>query len=211
MGLPRRADLLLLALLALPFGAQAQGGRTIFCCEDDAGRPACGDTLPPVCFGKAYREISPQGTVRRYVAAPLTAEEIARRQAEERQRKAEEARALQQRRLDEALLETYASLGDLDAQRDRSLADAGKSMQEQRRRLEELEARRQKLAEEQEFYRDRELPPELANELRVIEAEMAAQRVVLDAKTRELETIRSRFDEDRRRYLELTRDTQPRR
>lgn len=211
MGLPRRTDLLLLALLALPFGAQAQGGRTIFCCEDDAGRPACGDKLPAVCFGKAYREISPQGTVRRYVAAPLTAEEIARRQAMERQQKADEARALQQRRLDEALLQTYASINDLDAQRDRSLADADKSMQEQRRRLEELEARRQKLAEEEAFYRDQELPRELANELRVIEAEIAAQRVVLDTKTRELEIIRSRFDENRRRYLELTGASPPRR
>jgi hypothetical protein len=211
MALLRRADLLLIATLALSSGAHAQSGRTIFCCEDDTGRPACGDTLPPICFGKAYREMTPQGTVKRYVAAPLSAEELAQRRAEERRRRAEEARALQQRRLDEALLETYASLADLDARRERSLADAGRSMEEQRRRLEELEAHRQKLTEEQAFYRDGETPAELANELRVIEAEMAAQRVVLEAKKRELETTRNRFDEDRRRYLELTGNAQPQR
>lgn len=200
-----RAELCLIVLLAWPLTVAAQGGRSIFCCEDASGRPVCGDTLPTACFGKAYRELSPQGTVRRHVAAPLTPEEIARREAAERQRKAEEARALQQRRLDEALLETYASLNDLDAQRDRNLAAADKNVQEQRRRLTELEARRQKLTEERAFYRDREPPPELVGDLRAIEAEIAAQQVVLQAKMRELETLRNRFDEDRRRYLELTR------
>jgi hypothetical protein len=37
----------------------------------DNGHQVCGDVLPQ-CYGKGYREVSPQGTVRRLVEAPLT-------------------------------------------------------------------------------------------------------------------------------------------
>ena len=57
--------------------AQAQaGGRTTYCC-DVGGQPVCGDILPAACYGRAYREMSPSGLVRRTVAAPLTPQEIA--------------------------------------------------------------------------------------------------------------------------------------
>lgn len=212
MGRPRRADLLLFATaLALPLHAAAQGagGRTIYCCEDNSGRPVCGDVLPMACYGKAYREISPQGTVRRHVAAPLTAEEIARRQAEERRRRFEEAREMQQRRLDQALLETYASLEDLDTQRDRALNELNRQLEELNTRMAELDDRRFKLEQEREFYDEDKVPRELAADLRVAEGEVAAQRAVIDAKTRELNAVRSRFDDDRRRYVELTLGSPP--
>ena len=65
-----------LVLGALPGAVQAQaqaGGRTTYCC-DVGGQPVCGDILPAACYGRAYREISPSGLVRRTVAAPLTPE-----------------------------------------------------------------------------------------------------------------------------------------
>ena len=40
---------LLCAALLTPLAAAAQGsGRTIYCCEDDNGRPVCGDVLPGI-------------------------------------------------------------------------------------------------------------------------------------------------------------------
>lgn len=203
---------LLCAALLTPLAAAAQGsGRTIYCCEDDNGRPVCGDVLPGMCYGKAYREISPQGTVRRFVAAPLTPEEVARRQAEEQRRKAEEARALQQRRLDAALLETYPTLSELDARRERALAEVETGLGDVRQRLAELTLRRDRLAQETEFYRNGEVPRDLADELRTVEGEIAAQRSIIDAKNREAAAVRARFDDDRRRYIELTRDDPRRR
>ncbi|THF59422.1 hypothetical protein [Pseudothauera rhizosphaerae] len=211
MGLPRRAELLLAAVLALPLAVQAQsGGRsnTFYCCDDDSGRPVCGDTLPAICYGKAYREITPQGTIRRHVASP---EELARQKAEERRREAEKARSLRQHRLDQALLETYANLEDLDTRRDRAVGDLQNSLDTLNLRLAELEAQRKRFEEEREFYRDGEAPRDLINNLRVTEAEISAQRMVIDAKTREMNAVQARFDEDRRRYLELTVDGQQRR
>ncbi|MDV7395017.1 hypothetical protein RZS08_26770, partial [Arthrospira platensis SPKY1] len=102
---PRLAALAcILALAFLPGESAAQaGGRTIYCC-DVGGQPVCGDILPAACYGRAYREMSPSGVVRRVVAAPLTPEEIARRSEAERQHRAAEADRLRQLRLDQALL-----------------------------------------------------------------------------------------------------------
>ncbi len=214
MGSLRRTDLLLLpllALLAVPLPAAAQGGRTIYCCVDANSRTECGDVLPAVCYGRAYREISPQGTVRRHVAAPLTRDEIARREAEERRRKEEEERLLKQRRLDQALLETYESLEDIDARQDRALAEVERSMRDTREREAELLAERRRVEEEAASYRDREVPREIADRLRILEGELASYRSVLEVKAREIDAIRERFAKDRRRYAELIAEGQHRR
>ena len=205
------AATLLIAVMLLPFSANAQAGRTIFCCDDAQGRQVCGDVLPSVCFGRAYREISPSGTVRRHVAAPLTPEEIAKRDAEERHRKAEEARLLVQRRLDDALLETYTGLEDIDAREERALADVERSVADIRARQEELAAQRARLVKEMEFYEGRELPREISTGLRLIDSEAAAYRSVMMAKEAEKDAIRARYAADRRRYAELIADGRQRR
>jgi hypothetical protein len=204
MALLRSIEWLVAAALALPLAAVAQtGGRSILCCDDANGRPVCGDVLPPVCYGRAYREISPQGTVRRHVAAPLTRQEIARRDAEEQRRKEEEARRLKQRRLDEALLETYKSLEDIDVRQERALAEVERSLEGLRAREAELLAQRTEVEAEMEFYRERDVPRALVNRMRDVESELVSQRSVLEAKKREKDAIHARFAADRRRYAEL--------
>ncbi|MBN9694827.1 MAG: hypothetical protein J0L85_03420, partial [Zoogloea sp.] len=86
----RRLALLCALSVSLPALAQTARG-TVYCCTD-GGHQVCGDVLPPQCFGKSYKEMSPQGTVRRIVEAPLTPEQVARKEAEERERRAEIAR-----------------------------------------------------------------------------------------------------------------------
>ena len=204
-----QGSLLVVAVWSLSSTAFAQ--RTIYCCDDDQGRPICGDLLPSACFGRAYREISPQGLVRRHVAAPLTAEEIARRDAEERRRKEEEARLAVQRRLDEALLETYMSLDDIDVREERALAEVERTVVDVRQREQDLIERREELRREVEFYRDRDVPRELASEIRLIETELTAYQNVIAAKEAEKDAIRTRFASDRRRYAELLATGQGRR
>ena len=69
-----RRALFLALWAALPVGAQTPSRGSVFCCMDN-GHQVCGDVLPMQCFGKSYREMSPQGTVRRIVEAPLTPEQ----------------------------------------------------------------------------------------------------------------------------------------
>lgn len=196
-------SLLAVALLLLVQEATAAGTTTITCCEDGAGRRICADVLPPACYGRAYREISSQGVVTKVVPAPMSAEERARAELEEKARKAAEERAKEERRRDVALLQTYSSLDDLEAKRQRALADIDSDLQLARQREAEVLQRRAKLDQEAQFYAKKPKPPELASAFRENDSELAAQRTVIDSKQRDLEAVKARYDGDRRRYAEL--------
>ena len=202
MASARLVELVLLTALAAPLAAAAQG-RTIYCC-DVGGSPVCGDILPAACYGRGYRELSTSGTLRRYVPPPLTSEEIAERDEDARRRKEAEAAALKQRRLDQALLETYPSVKAIADRRDRALADMDRTIADLRVREKALITRKARFAQEAESYRGQNVPPDLAEDRRNVDGEIAAQRSIIDAKLRERESLRLRFEEDRRRYLELT-------
>ena len=203
MASRRLAELACALALLTPLSAAAQAGRTVFCCEV-GGRPVCADILPAACYGKAYRELGPTGTVRRYVPAPLTADERARREAEiERQRVAAEA-VRKQRRLDQALLETYQDAEDIERRRERELGALARSIEELRAREATLLERQRTLLEEAGAREGEQLPAALLEDIRNTEGEIEAQRSVINAKLRERGAVRTRFDEARRRYLELT-------
>jgi hypothetical protein len=200
---PTKLAWLLLGGLLLASGAMAAGTSIITCCEDANGRRICADVLPPACYGREYREISPQGTVTRVVPAPMTAEERARAEQENKAREAAEDKAREERRRDAALLQTYSSLEDLETQRQRAVADIEQDLEEARRREAEVLKRRAKLEQEAEFYLKKPRPPELANALRDNDSELAAQRSVIDSKQRDLDAVKARYDNDRRRYTEI--------
>lgn len=190
-------------------GAQARGaGATIYCC-DVGGQPVCGDILPAACYGRAYREMSPSGVVRRTVAAPLTPEEIAQRAAAEHRRRAEEAERMRQMRLDQALLETYRSLQDLDSRRDRELRELDRSIRELRARESELLERQRELIDEATRTDKSEVAASLETDIRLLDSEIVAQSSVIAAKLRERGAVVERFEEHRRRYVELTSGPEP--
>lgn len=204
MGLRRLADLVLAFVLFAPLVAVAQNGARIFYCCDVNGQPMCGDVLPQACYGRAYREISPQGTVRREVAAPLSAEEIARRDEESRRRRLIEAESLKQQRLDRALIETYRDLPDLEHRRDRALGELDRSIAVLRARESDLIQRQRAMIQESAASESRAVREGIAEDIRNLDGEILAQRSVIDAKVREREAVRTRFEDDRRRYIELT-------
>jgi hypothetical protein len=194
---------LALGLLLLAQGVAAAPTTTITCCEDAGGRRICADVLPPACYGREYREINAQGRVTRVVPAPLTAEERARAEQEDKARKVAEEKAREERRRDAALLQTYASLEDLEAQRQRAVADIERDLDGARRREGAVLQNRVKLDREAEFYVKKPKPPALADAFQENDGELAAQRSVIDSKQRDLEAVKSRYEADRRRYAEL--------
>ena len=183
--------------------AQPPATRMIYCC-DVGGQPVCGDILPEACYGRAYREVSPSGTVRRVVPAPLTPEEIAARDAEVNERRVEAALQLKQQRMDEALLETYRSLPQLDARRDREIGALDLAIQALRQREGELIERQRVLIEEAAQAGEGNVSPVLEENIQSLDGEIVAQRSVIAAKMRERAAVLDRFDEDRQRYIRLT-------
>lgn len=204
----RRLVLFCALLTALPAGAQTASRGGVFCCMDN-GHQVCGDVLPPQCFGKSYREMSPQGTVRRLVEAPLTPEQLARREAEERARRAELTRQRAEMRRNQSLLETYSSVADIDARRDRAIEGVELELKQAESRHAQLMKKRDALNREAEFYQKRAMPPNLAAAVRESDSELASHSSVIEAKRRDIEAIRTRYEQDRSRYITLTESRPP--
>ena len=186
----------------LPASAAAQG-RVTYCCNDN-GKQICSDVLPQECYGKAYREISARGITVRRVDAPMTAEQRAAKEAEAKTAREEEARRLEQDRKNRALLATYSNEQDIDYARDRAIADVQKAIGAAQDKLDELAAQQKKLDAEAEFYKKKPMPPALKSQIRDNQAEMQAQQAVIDGRTKDIEALRARYENEKLRYRELT-------
>jgi len=194
--------LLLAGLLPLAGVASAAD---LICCHDPAnGRRICSDSLPEQCRGRPYQILDSGGNVVREVEGALTPEQKAQRAAEANRRKLEEAAAREQRRQDQALLDTYGSLQDIEVARTRSEGLAREAIQQAQEKIATLRQQRKKWENEAEFYKKGTLPPDVEKGLRESDYELRAYATLLESKTKELEQIHSKYDEDRRRYMSIT-------
>lgn len=194
--------LLLVSSTLLAAGANAQ--TRIYCCDDANGRKVCGDFLPAACQGRAYEERDNRGFVTKTVEAPLSEEQQARRDAEKIKKEEAAAKVAEERRRTLALLSTYSSERDIDSARDRALAEVEKNMKQTQQRLEEATKKKLKLDNEKEFYKGKQLPDRLKADVRENEKEIKAQKVAVNGWAKDMEEVRSRFAEEKKRYLELT-------
>jgi hypothetical protein len=190
------------ALVALALAA-APASATMYVCTTPAGKTITSDRPPPECANVPVRELRPDGSVRRVIEPPPTAEQRKARadQAQREQQESDAKRA--QARQDIALLETYASEKDIEAARRAALASRQAMIDRSKKRLETFAAERKKLDEEKEFYVNRKLPDKL-------EHAIEANRSLVDAESRliaemqaDLARINKRFDAEAERYREL--------
>lgn len=194
------AALLIGAAFALPTAAKT------YCCTDKSGHKICGDTLPEQCEERAYKEFGEKGKVRN-IDAPLTAEQKAQRDAAAVRKQEEERIAGEQRRKDQALRNTYGSEKDIDLLRDRAVADmeaAGKQTQD---KYDAAIKRKQQLGKELDFYTKKPVPNSLKSQLKENEIDIQAQKKALDDRNKEIEAVRAKFEEDRKRYRILMQDS----
>lgn len=199
----RKTVLPLLVLLAV---GSAQAASEFYCCQDPAnGRRVCGDTLPEQCRGRAYRILDSGGNIVKEVGAPLSPEQKAELILENKRRKQLEDAGREQRRRDQALLDTYTTAEDIDLAQKKSEADVNLAIQATNERIATAQKKRKKFADEAEFYKKKALPPELEKDLRAIDHEIRLQQELIALKQKEFDTIKAKYDADRKRYFELTR------
>jgi len=191
-------------LSAMPFFAAGQQGRMerVFSCEIN-GRPVFGDTLPRQCYGRAWVEKRNGVVVYREEAQP-TPDESARRRELTRQQDEARKEALRQKRQDDALLERYPSLEALDQRRDREVAELDKAIGELRVDEERLVARRRSLYDEMKALEGKPATSDIRRAMNYADEELARARVAIEKKVNERDSLRQRFDADRRQYLEIT-------
>lgn len=190
------AALLIGAGLSLPLAAKT------YCCTDKDGHRVCGDIMPEQCADRAYKEFGDKG-VRSY-EAPLTAEQRAQREAAAAKKKEEDRIAGEQRRRDQALLNTYGSEKDIDILRDRAVADVEAIGQQAQEKYDVAQKRKVQLEKELEFYAKKPVPGALKSQIKENELEIEAQKKAIEDKDKAVQATRARFEEDRKRYRALT-------
>jgi len=180
----------------------AQTQTRTYCCTDSTGRRACGDTLPQVCYERAYREVSPGGRVVREIEAPLTSEQRTKRDAELKAQRDKAIKEAEAKRRDRVLVDSYASVEEIDARRDREIAQITIDLKRAKAQEADLLAVRAKL--EKLKPATGAIPRDVVEDIVTNTSELAAVRSIIDSKQRDIDATRMRFDADRNRFNELT-------
>lgn len=181
----------------------APAASTFFCCPDANGRRTCGDALPDACRGKAYRIIDSSGNVIKEVGPPLTPEQKSEALLLEKQRQEQEVLAREQRRKDLALLETYSSVKDIDVAQKQAETNLQRSIDAANAQLAAIKEQRKKFEREAEFYKKGNMPPDVAKGLREADFNIKLLEDSRDAKQRDYQTVKTKYDDERKRYLEI--------
>jgi len=188
------------ALGALPLLAQAQSYR----CTGTDGKRYYGQTIPRPCIGQVVEQLNPQGMVIRRIEPRSSVDDREAKAAEEKKQREEELARREELRRNRALLATYTSVDDIESARARALEGNSRAIKDANQRIAEIKARQEELTKEIESYESKPVPTELKREAENARFNLQAQEGLRDAKLKEAQAINTRYDEDRRRYLELT-------
>jgi hypothetical protein len=193
-----------LALAVLPLEAAAQTYR----CTSKEGKIYYGQTIPTPCIGQVVEQLNAQGLVMRRIM-PTNAqpeEDPAAKEAEEKKKREQAAHAKEEARRNRALLATYTSAQEIDEARARALAEPTIRVAELETRVKELKKKQAALAKEQAAYTGgNRAPASLDEQIHNVDSELSLQLDLLTSKRRDIEGINTKYDEDKKRYIELTR------
>ena len=190
-------------LLAL---APAAAQQRMYKCVDAKGKVYYTQVPPPECLGRDTEELNKSGTLIRKnpAAIPISPAQEQAREAERKKKIEDEERSREERRKNLALLNTYSSEKDIEEARTRSLKEAQTAIEDTEKSIAGAQRRRKELEAEREFYVKKPMPFKLKQEISNNEIEIRNQTSLLDAKKKEINTINTKYDEDKRRYIELT-------
>jgi hypothetical protein len=188
-------------LAALPLAAEADSYR----CISKDGKRIYGSLIPAECQGRPVELLNAQGLVVKRIDPEGAEKERLAKEATEARKREEEAAAKESARRNQALLATYTSEKDIDDARARALAENTKATQQVASRIEELRKQQAGFQKQADQLKGKDLPAELQQDLKTVEADLQAQQQLLDVKKREADTINARYDEDKKRYSALSR------
>jgi uncharacterized protein YlxW (UPF0749 family) len=165
----------------------------------------CGDVLPAACADRGYRELNSQGATVRQVEAPMTEAQRAKRDAEAKKAHDEDMARQEQRRRDTTLLNTYTSEREIDAARDRRIADIEELLTRLREQQHTLSERQKKLEKDAAVFtaKGKRVPSGVKDRLDTNGEDLRQIGENIAQKERDLADTRKRFEEDRARFREI--------
>ncbi len=208
--MPRRLAAAALAI-GLPVSAFAPAAwatgeqrapRALYSCQDANGRTLASDRPIPECAARTVRELRSDGILQREVPPPPSAEEIRRREIEERARQIAARELRQAKARDHALLQAYADMDTLNAARQRRLAAIDDEITAAQKRLADLHEARKPL-QAQSAGRPESLPPPQRQRLSDITNAIIAENAFIARRGAERQQSAAQFDEDAMRLRQL--------
>jgi hypothetical protein len=175
---------LAIAIALLPLAALAQSYR----CVGTDGKKYYGSSVPPQCLGQPVEQLDNRGMVVKRINATASADERAKKEAEEADSKKRASVAKEQSRKNSALLATYPSEKDIEIARARALENPQQALKDAESRIAVLTTKR------------RSAPNEDA---KAIDNDLKTQEGVRASRKKEIDAINARYDEDKKRYLEI--------
>jgi len=169
---------------------------------DENGVTHYGDTIPPEYENRPNEELNKRGVVIKKNDAALTPEQIKARDEEIAKRK----KRTEENRRDAILLGTYSSVEEIDLARDRNLGQIEKVIKDSEAQLksveDQLDASRKNLAA---YEREKQpVPDTLRGDIEILEKNKQDLEVAIVQKRSDADDMRARFEDDKKRYIELT-------
>ena len=186
------AALVALVLAALPLAAGAQSFR----CTGKDGKRYYGQTVPRECIGEPYEKLNRQGLVVERIEPFVKEEDPAAKAAAEKKKHEEEVARRERARRARALLATYTSTKDIESARARALSPI-------KRQIDSIETDIKRLQKQVDELKKKQ-GPQAESAIQSAQSQIETQSSLLAYKKKEAEDINARYDDDKKRYLELT-------
>jgi len=195
-----RFSLLLILLASFP----AVAGK-LYSWVDENGKTHYGNTVPPQYAQQGNTELDKKGAVIKKTDAALTPEQRKAKEEELAQQKEEEKKNLEQKRRDKALLNTYTTEKEIDLVRDRNLQQGELQLQSMELRAKQVQPRLDQARKRAEglVAKKRPIPPDLQQEIEEAEKEMLRLQEMIKQRRMDMNAIRARFEDDKKRFREL--------
>ncbi len=195
---------LLLALIA-SLGLALPASAKMYKWVDEKGTTHYGETIPPEYANRDRTELNKAGRVVKKEEV-LTSEERRAKEQADSQKKTDEAAALEQKRRDKALVNTFSNTDEIELARSRSLqqVDARLSSINAQLKLaaDNLVGLKQEAAARTAA--GKKVPASLQDDLTESEARQKKLQQDLAKVTAEKAEVNGRYDADKARYKELT-------
>jgi len=190
--------------LAAPCAALAQGAVTYRCTTKD-GKKYYGSSIPRECFGQRIEELNSRGMVVKRIDVESDNKSKADKEAGAVKKREQDAHYKEESRRNRALLATYTSEKDLEEARRRALTENQRAVSEVQAHIASIKKDQNRLTKELDFYTGKNKPPaKLNEEIKNAEIDLNAQEGLLEAKKKEVAIINAKYDDDKKRYRELT-------
>ncbi len=198
----RHCCAVMLVCLAGAASGQAQG---IYSCVDAKGRRLTSDRPIPDCIDREQKVLNPNGSVRATLGPTLSANERAEQDAREKKELEVQARLVEEKRRDRALLIRYPGKAAHEQERAQALAQIDVAKQGAAKQAEKLQREHSAVLTEMEFYKKDpgKTPAPIRRKFDEVTNNLAIQAHFMADQDDQIRRINRRFDEEQVRLNKL--------